>query len=62
MLRKNQAQSILAYVVLIAVIAVALLAVRVYFTRAVQEKFRQTGDAFGSGDQYAPGVTKNLAP
>jgi hypothetical protein len=33
------------------------MAMRVYFTQAVQEKYRQTGDVFGEGEQYARGVT-----
>ncbi len=57
--KSKQAQSLLAYVVLTAVIVAALLAMRVYFVRSVQEKFRQAGDVFGAGEQYEPGVTRS---
>jgi hypothetical protein len=62
-MRKNhQGQSLLAYVVLTAVIVAALVAMRVYFVRSIQEKYRQVGDVFGQGDQYGPGVTTAPTP
>ena len=54
----KQAQAVLMYVVLTAIIVAALMAMRTYFARSVQEKFRQAGDVFGGGEQYEPGVTK----
>lgn len=45
------------YAVVIAVIAAALMAMRVYFVRAVQERYRQSADVFGEGQQYQEGVT-----
>jgi Flp pilus assembly pilin Flp len=56
--KNQQAQTFLAYVVITAVLVAALIAMRSYFVRSVQEKFRQAGDAIGGGDQYEPGVTK----
>lgn len=53
----KKAQSFIEFAILIAVIAIALVAMRVYFLRSVQGKFREAGDVFGGGDQYAPGVT-----
>ncbi|MBM3245386.1 MAG: hypothetical protein FJZ15_06310 [Candidatus Omnitrophica bacterium] len=50
-------QSTTEYVFLIVILAVALVAMRVYFVRAVQEKYRQGADVFGEGEQYATGVT-----
>lgn len=58
MKRKNKAQSFLGYTLLIIVVAVALLAMRTYLVRSVQEKYRQSADVFGEGEQYAPGSTQ----
>lgn len=58
MKRKNkQAQLLLEYAVLIALVAAALIAMQVYFRRSVQEKYRQSADVFGQGEQYAKGAT-----
>ncbi len=38
--------------------AAALIAMRVFMVRAVQEKYRQSADVFGQGEQYEPGVTQ----
>jgi len=54
----KKAQSVLPYVVLAVIIAIAFFAMRVYLVRSFQEKFRQTGDVFGGGDQYEPGQTE----
>lgn len=51
-------QSFLEYSVIIIVIAAALIAMRVYLVRSVQEKYRQSADVFGEGEQYAQGVTQ----
>jgi DNA anti-recombination protein RmuC len=57
-IRKSKAQSFLEYTVLLAVLVAAFLAMRVYFVRSVQEKYRQSADVFGEGEQYARGVTQ----
>lgn len=57
MKRKTKAQSYLEYGVLIALVAIAFVALRTYFVRAVQEKYRQSADVFGEGAQYAKGIT-----
>lgn len=57
MKRKNEAQSFIEYTILIAIVAIALVAMKLYFGRAVQEKYRQSADVFGEGEQYAPGLT-----
>lgn len=58
MQRKNkQAQSFLEYAILIIIVVAALLAMRIYMLRAVQEKYRQNGDVFGEGEQYESEVT-----
>lgn len=59
MKRKNKAQSFLEYSVVIIVVAAALIAMRIYFVRAVQEKYRQSADVFGEGEQYAQGITQS---
>ena len=58
MKNKIKSQAFLEYTVLIIIAAAALLAMRIYFMRAVQEKYRQSADVFGEGEQYAPGVTQ----
>ncbi len=55
---KGNAQTFLEYAVLIGVVAAALVAMRVYMVRAVQEKYRQSADVFGEGEQYAKGITQ----
>jgi len=45
------------YVILIAVIVAALLAMQFYLRRAVCGRIRSAGDTFGQGRQYEPGVT-----
>lgn len=59
MKRKNKSQSFLEYSVVIIVIAAALVAMRVYLVRSVQEKYRQSADVFGEGEQYAQGITQS---
>lgn len=39
---------------LLSVFVAALLGMRLYLTRAVQERYRQAGDIYGQGEQYAP--------
>ncbi|MBU1998268.1 MAG: hypothetical protein ABIG46_00735 [Candidatus Omnitrophota bacterium] len=62
----NKAQSTLEYAVLIIVIAGALIAMKGYLDRAVQEKYRQGADVWGEGGQYAKGITQvnqgNISP
>jgi len=58
MSKNKQAQTFLAYVVIVAILVAALVAMRSYFQRSIQEKFRQAGDVIGGGDQYEPGVTQ----
>lgn len=60
MKRKNKAQSFLEYSVLIVIVAIALLCMKLYFGRAVQEKYRQSADIFGEGEQYATGITESI--
>lgn len=55
--RKSKAQSFIGYAILIAVVVAALLAMRVYLVRIMQEKFRQAADTFGQGEQYEKGRT-----
>lgn len=46
------------YAVLISVLVAGLIAMRVYMLRAVQEKYRQSADVFGGGQQYAKLTTE----
>jgi len=56
--KKVKSQSFLEYAVLIGVVVGVLIAMRVYMVRAVQERYRESADVFGSGEQYAKGVTQ----
>jgi Flp pilus assembly pilin Flp len=56
-MKRNKSQTFLEYAVLIGVVAAALVAMRVYMVRVVQEKYRQSADVFGEGEQYQKGVT-----
>ena len=47
-----KAQSIIEYVVIVAVVACAILAMGFYFKRSLQGKYRQAGDVLGGGEQY----------
>ena len=42
---------------MVAVLAAAFLSIRFYLTRAVQEKYRQSADVWGRGEQYEAGRT-----
>ncbi|MFA5411441.1 MAG: hypothetical protein WC321_06275 [Candidatus Omnitrophota bacterium] len=56
--KQNRAQAYLEYAVLIALVALALIAIRKYFLQSVQERYRQSADVFGEGAQYAEGITR----
>src|SRR3989338_11641925 len=55
--KRNKSQAFAEYAFLIAVIVGVLIAMRVYFVRGVQQKYRESVDVFGQGEQYAPGRT-----
>lgn len=55
--KRNKSQTFAEYALLIAVTAVALIAMRVYVVRGVQQKYRESADVFGQGEQYASGRT-----
>ena len=55
--RSRRAIFTVEYVILIAVIVAALLAMQFYLRRAVCGRIRSAGDTFGQGRQYEPGVT-----
>lgn len=59
--RKNRAQSFAEYAVVIALTAAALLGMRVYIVRTMQEKFRSSADVFGGGEQYVRGATNTTS-
>lgn len=53
----RRAQAMLEYGVLICIIVAALIAMQVYFKRAVQGKVRGAADEISGGTAYAPGLT-----
>lgn len=55
--RRNKSQTFAEYALLIAVMVGALIAMRVYVVRGVQQKYRESADVFGQGEQYASGRT-----
>jgi predicted nucleic acid-binding Zn-ribbon protein len=56
----NRSQTFTEYAILIAVVAAVLFGMRIYMERAVQQKFRESADVFGEGEQYAKGVTRAI--
>jgi len=60
-LRKKRAIFTIEYVILIALIVAALLAMQFYVRRAICGRFRSTGDGFGGGRQYEPGPGGTVA-
>lgn len=56
--RDKRGQSFIEYAVLIGIVVGALIAMRIYMARSMQEKIRQTANVFGSGEQYEKGVTQ----
>ncbi|MDD5560979.1 MAG: hypothetical protein PHT50_02470 [Candidatus Omnitrophica bacterium] len=54
----NKSQVFTEYVILIAIVAAVLIGMRIYIVRAMQQKFRESADVFGEGEQYAKGVTE----
>lgn len=59
-MRKNRlkSQSFVEYAVLICVLVGALVAMKIHMARAVQEKYRQSADVMGDGEQYVKGKTQ----
>lgn len=53
----NKSQSLIEYCVLIGIFTAAMVAMRVFMVRAFQEKYRQSADVFGQGEQYEPHIT-----
>lgn len=53
----RKAIGFLEYVSLIVAIAIALGAVQFYLKRAVSSRIKESGDVFGHGRQFEPGVT-----
>ena len=46
------------YIIMILVILAALIGMADFIRRSLSGKYRETGNAFGYGRQYQPGVTK----
>lgn len=57
MLRNKKAQTLLEYFILLGFAVAVLVGMRLFMTRSLQEKYRQTGDVFGRGEQYKKGAT-----
>lgn len=55
--RDRKGQSFIEYAILVVLVVGALLAMRTYMVRSVQEKYRQSADVFGEGGQYERGIT-----
>ena len=49
--------SIIEYVILLAVVAIAIIGMSAYLKRSVSGKWKQTMDVFGFGRQYDPAKT-----
>ena len=56
-IKNNKGQHFLEFAMLLIVVAAALAAMKIYFGRGVQARYRAATDIFG-GEQYAKGVTR----
>lgn len=54
----KKGMSIIEYSLLIAIVAAALIGMQIYVKRAISGNWKQAGDTFGFGRQFAPGVTQ----
>ena len=54
MMKKNKSQTILAYALLFAVVAAAILAMSVLIKRRVQGGYKRSADVFGQEEQFEP--------
>lgn len=54
---KRAAFAVVEYAIFIAVLCAALVGMAISIRRALSDKWRQAGDAFGHGRQYEPGLT-----
>lgn len=53
-----KAQNMLEYSLLICVVIAVLIVMKTYMARGIQERYRQSADVFGEGQQFAPGLTR----
>ncbi len=54
---KNKAYAFVEYAFLISLVITGIMAMSVYFRRAISGKWKDSADSFGYGLQYEPGVT-----
>lgn len=59
MIRKNSAQTIISYAIIMVVVLAAVWMMKPYLTRVFQEKYRQSADTVGGGEQFDPGSASN---
>ena len=57
-MKNKKAQSTLEYVLLVAAVVAALLAMFGIISYSSMGKFKQSADAIGDGEQYEPGITQ----
>lgn len=48
------------FVALVIVVLGAFIGMRIFLQRAFHERSRETADVFGQGEQYQPGVTREI--
>jgi len=53
----KKSQTVLEYCILIGIVVTASITARIYLTRILQEKYRQSADVYGGGVQYEKGLT-----
>lgn len=57
-MKNNQAQSTLEYILLVAAVVAALIAMYGVINYSAMGKFKQSADSIGQGEQYQSGVTQ----
>lgn len=57
MIQSRRGSLMIEHAALIVIMVAALVGMAVYLKRAICGKYRETGDVFGQGRQFEPGVT-----
>ncbi len=57
MIYRKNAQGMLDYVILLAIVISALLIIGLYVRNSISGKMREAADTFGGGETYVPNVT-----
>ncbi len=57
-MKNKKSQAILGYVLVVAIVIGAIVAMFIYVRRGLQGRYKEAADVFGQEEQYEPGVTE----